>query len=1184
EKKTGILFLIHHIAIDGTSAAIFSSKLMKLLRQLQEGLNLTPLPVDRHYFDFVLWEQDYLKDKAAMEDMAYWKNKLSGHVEPLALPYDYVPKEEWESMTGVVQSTWTGEELQRLKTTAKSLRVNLSVLLLAAFKVLLYRLTGMENLTVTLPTAGRPKAQYNDSIGFYINMLLSFDRISAEESLSALVDRVKSGFISDIDHLGYPHPRLLTELKLIQGDDDRFPASFVYQNIFDKVLEGEKANTISWIETVEQEIINAYALEVMDVRDRLILKLKYRKDRFLEGSINRHLRYYEQTLKTVISDATVIIREIELLAEEEKHRLLYAFNQTQADYPKDKTLVELFEEQVKQTPEDIALVFEEEQWTYEQLNKVSNQIGGYLRETYHIQSDDRVGIKLERGAWMVAAILGILKSGGAYVPIDGKYPQGRINYMIEDSDCKVVLDRKELEKFQWVKQNYSNENLLTQTKSYHLAYVIYTSGSTGKPKGVMVEHHSVNALVKNVDYVTLDTDTILLQNASISFDAATFEIWGSLLNGGSLVINSDSLGDVFKLEELISNQEINTVFMTPALFDEFSRSLPRNLSSLSQLVLGGDIPNSTALEAYMEKHPNTELYNGYGPTECTTFSTVKPLNLEDVNARLSLSIGMPISNTQTYILDTHMHLVPVGVSGELCIAGAGLARGYLNRPELTAEKFVKNPFGEGRLYKTGDLARWLPDGNIEFLGRMDHQVKIRGYRIELGEIETVLNSYETIQHAVVIAKEHTGSKQLVAYCVPKKEGEELEVEKLKSYLSKSLPEYMIPAFFIPIDEIPLTSNGKTERKALMVRELEVTSTSEYVAPSTETEKQLAAIWQEVLGVEQVGIHDNFFELGGNSLLAISLVHRIKNRLDGTTFSLKEMIGTPTVSKQALFIDAIKDHDQDAATDPHIIVFKRSKRSKVGLMSAFLIIPGMPGVVDDYHQMADQLSAGSVYGMQMQGVLEGEHPLKSMEEMAMHNLRSIKKIRCKKIGLVAHSFGGLVIYEMLRQLQQEATLTVEQVILIDCFPTIWKTRVEERIKEFILAICESFKLVHTKEEAQTFAKKLIRQPKPKRNRLLHEYLTEKGAIIAKEFFERLYHLYNTSMDINYRPKGKLDYEVTLIKAANSLIKNEDPTLGWSPYYRSVKIIESEGDHFEVVKAPFVSVWMEKVKSKSINQSV
>ncbi|MEM7110379.1 MAG: amino acid adenylation domain-containing protein, partial [Bacteroidota bacterium] len=715
-----------------------------------------------------------------------------------------------------------------------------------------------------------------------------------------MVERVHSGFTKDIDHVRYPYPKLLTELKLTRGDsDDRFPVSFAYQNIFDRALDEKAVDDITLIETIEQEVTSAYTLSVMDLRDRITAKLKYRKDRFLRESIQQHLGYYRRILKAIIGEPRTIIREIALLSEKEKHQLLFEFNDTKAAYPKDKTLVELFEEQVKQMPEHIALVFEEKQWTYKQLNQTANQLGNYLKRSYRIQPDDRIGIQLERGTCLVISILGILKSGGAYVPIDLEYPQDRIDHMIQDSDCKVVMDQKELDKFQMVQQNYSKENLPVLSRPHHLAYVIYTSGSTGKPKGVMVEHRNLSNYIHYAnnkyyfDNHANDNNCVLY--SSLSFDLTVTSLYLPFLSGSTLHIIDQQ--DTNQLLKNVLTTEANLIKLTPAHIDLLDGSDLSINTSIGCVIVGGEQFTSSQLKKMRALKADLKIFNEYGPTEATVGCSVFEL-FPETN---SISIGAPISNTQMHVIDANMQLVPIGVSGELCIAGDGLARGYLNCPELTAEKFVKNPFGKGRLYKTGDLARRLHNGNIEFLGRMDHQVKIRGYRIELGEIEAALNSYETIRNTVVIAREYEGSKQLVAYYVPKNEGEELEVPKLKSYLSKSLPEYMVPSFLVPINEIPLTPNGKTNRKALIANKLKITGNLEYVAPGTETEKQLTVIWQEVLGVEQVGIHDNFFELGGHSLNVTRLMNRIHSQLLVET-NIKELFLHPVLADQATLIE------------------------------------------------------------------------------------------------------------------------------------------------------------------------------------------------------------------------------------------------------------------------------------------
>ena len=916
EQKTGVFFVIHHIVVDGTSASILLSKFLELLRQHQNGMDSLPLPADRNYFDFIAWEQDYIQSKAAAEDVEYWKHKLLGNIEPLELPYDHIPKQDRQAITGTEQLILSKKELQDLKTTAKSLRVNLSVLMLSAFKVLLYKLTGMKDITVTIPTAGRPKEQYQDSIGFYINMMLSTDQIYADESFSNFTDRVRSGFLSDIDHLRYPYPKLLTALDLTRGrDNDRSPVSYVYQNIFDKALAESVMDDIVVMESLEQEITNAYTLEVVDLRDRLMIKLKYRKDRFLKESMKRHLGYLRKTLNTIIADPKMILREIDILSKEEKDQLLVDFNDTKVDYPKDTCIHELFEGQAKKTPDNIAVVFEDHQLTYKELEKRSKQLAIYLQRR-GVQPDTLVGICMDRSVEMVVAILGILRAGGAYVPIDPSYPEERIRYMLEDGiingntqgAVKLVLTRESLTgtlesmangqevTFVSLTSDWDDNEEIKEMKgglqrkvsSKDLAYVIYTSGSTGKPKGVMIEHKGIiNTMYGQQKLVNVSSKNQLLQFASLSFDASIWEIFMALLRGASLHIISDSVKhDKEKFKHYLVDHSIEIATLPP----KYAKLLDQEVfKQLKILITAGE----SASKKLIELMKGGIYFNAYGPTETSICATMYKVPFQDTLPP-DIPIGSPIQNTSIYIVSNDLKLLPIGTPGELCIAGDGVTRGYLNRPELTAEKFIDNPLGEGKLYKTGDLARWLPDGNIEFLGRIDHQVKIRGFRVELGEIDTALNNHKDIQNAVVIAKEHSESKQLVAYCVLKNKDKELDVQELKAYLSKTLPDYMVPAFIITIDQIPLTPNGKTNRKALMAMELEITGTGEYVAPGTETEKQLATIWQEVLGVEQVGIHDNFFELGGDSILSIQIISRAKR--SGVHLEIKDIFTSQTIAK------------------------------------------------------------------------------------------------------------------------------------------------------------------------------------------------------------------------------------------------------------------------------------------------
>ncbi len=551
-----------------------------------------------------------------------------------------------------------------------------------------------------------------------------------------------------------------------------------------------------------------------------------------------------------------------------KEKLLYEFNNTESEYPKDKTIHELFEEQVWRTPDNLAVVFEEEKLTYKELNEKSNQLARILREK-GIKQDDLVAIMVERSLEMIVGILGILKAGGAYVPIDPNYPKERIKYMLDDSSAKVLLTQNkfisevshgnilDLE----AKESYDNDgsNLEKVNKANDLAYIIYTSGTTGKSKGVMIEHKGVVNLVdsmKKLYRITL-TDKIA-QFASISFDAAGYEWAKTLLAGASLIIlNKESTENIEKFVNCFNQNKVSIALLPPTFLSSLNKCY---LNSCRVMITGGSATNNRIIKTWKGIY-----YNAYGPTENSIISTI--WKYENKTSK-KISIGKSINNTQIYILTKDNKLSGIGVPGELCISGVGLARGYLNRPELTAEKFVTNPYTGERMYKSGDLAKYLPDGNIEYLGRIDHQVKIRGFRIELGEIETQFLKLENIKSVIVVAIEKNGDKALVAYYVS---DENYTIEKLREELGKSLPEYMIPSFFMKIDKLPLTPNGKIDRKALPIPEGNINLGTEYMAPRNEIEEKLVKIWEEVLGVEQVGINDNFFSLGGDSIKAIRLI-------------------------------------------------------------------------------------------------------------------------------------------------------------------------------------------------------------------------------------------------------------------------------------------------------------------------
>ncbi|MGN8231421.1 non-ribosomal peptide synthetase, partial [Paenibacillus polymyxa] len=600
-------------------------------------------------------------------------------------------------------------------------------------------------------------------------------------------------------------------------------------------------------------------------QEAMKIRFEYNAKRYDREAVERTQGHLVQLLEQVVAKPDIRVYELDMVSEQEREQILSVWGNTAAEYPSEQTIHGLFETQTAQTPEQPALFFEGEQLTYRELNARANRLARTLR-SQGVTKDRLVGLMTERSVDLIVGILGILKAGGAYVPIDPTYPEERIRYMLDDSGAKLLLTQNHLvDKVAFdgnvlvlngAQSVYHEDasNLESLSGPNDLAYVIYTSGTTGQPKGVMVEHRNVVRLVKNTNYAQLDADTRILQTGAIVFDASTFEIWGALLNGGQLVlVSQDVILDAPKLKEAVRSHGITTMFLTTPLFNQLSQQDLALFEGVWELLVGGDVMSVPHMNRVLEAHPSLRISNIYGPTENTTFSTVHAITGMQSE---SVPIGRPIHNSTAYVVDRSMRLQPVGVWGELIVGGDGVARGYRNRPDLTSEKFIDSPFRSGeRCYRTGDLVRLNVDGTLEYKGRIDAQVKIRGYRIELGEVETQLLKLEAVQEAVVIAREdEQGQKQLCAYVVA--DGEVVASE-LRSALSQKLPGYMVPSYLVQLEQMPLTPNGKIDRKALPAPEGSLQSGADYVAPRTWVEVKLAQIWQDVLGLAQVGVKENF---------------------------------------------------------------------------------------------------------------------------------------------------------------------------------------------------------------------------------------------------------------------------------------------------------------------------------------
>ncbi|WP_202704128.1 amino acid adenylation domain-containing protein, partial [Flavobacterium sp. UGB4466] len=672
----------------------------------------------------------------------------------------------------------------------------------------------------------------------------------------------------------------------VENNDERIAGFEISEEALNQVVDQGYSTAKFDIEITFQE-----------VGDCLSLNFIFNSDVYEKEMVEGLIGHYKQLLNALLETPEEKIAQIDYVSEEEKHKLLFTFNDTTAAYPKDKTIVDLIEEQVAKTPDNIAIVFEDTELTYRELNERSNQLAHYLIENYNIQPDDLIGIQLERSEWMIVSILGVLKSGGAYVPIDPQYPQERIDYIKEDTQCKVCLDEQELSRFKENQERYAKDLETRTAKSDHLAYVIYTSGSTGNPKGVMIAHGNLysSTCTRNAYYDFVESYLLI---PSFSFDSSVAALWGCLTGGSTLYIVVDNhLKDIFSISSFISEYAIACILCVPSYYQLLLSHSASGKLPFKRVILAGETLSGSLVEEHFIGLPECVLFNEYGPTENTVWSTVASIGKETRRVH----IGKPIGNTHIYILDNSNKMVPTGVTGEICIAGTGLGRGYLNQKELTKEKFIANPFESGeRLYKTGDLGRWLPDGNIEFIGRKDDQVKLRGYRIELGEIEHVLVKHEAVSQAVVLARENeSGEKELVAYITL---NVEQNVIALKTYLKERLPSYMIPAHFVQMEVMPLTANGKIAKKSLPDPVgVSLVNVVEYAAPKNKTEEKLIEIWEMVLNQKNIGMNDDFFDLGGFSMRAIGLVAEY-NKSFNVQLTIQELFERTKLYEHAKIIE------------------------------------------------------------------------------------------------------------------------------------------------------------------------------------------------------------------------------------------------------------------------------------------
>ncbi len=1032
QQEHVLLLNMHHIVSDGWSIGILVRELGAIYRAISSGaaVDLPPPPIQ--YADFARWQRGWLQGDVLEKHLEYWKQQLSGAPAVLDLPAAR-PRPALQTMRGAHRTALLPRTLSdALSELSRSEGVTLFMTLLAAFQTLLFRLSGQDDLVIGTPIAGRNRAELEGLIGFFVNSLPLRTSLAGDPRFRDVLTRVKETALG-----AYAHQDLPFE-KIVEGLQPSRSLSYppLFQIMF--ALQNQPATAFNLagldVTHVKREFDTAkfdLTLFVTEHDEGLGCWLEYNTDLFDAATVERLLVQFETLLEGVVNNPEQRVSQLPILKDEERQQLLVEWNDTRIEFPERQAVHELFEIQAARTPDAIALVCGSERLTYQQLNQRANQLAHYLRRL-GVGPEQRVGICLPRTAEMLIAVLATLKAGAAYVPLDPVYPAARLAFTLEDARAVLLLTNDELvgslPETSARKLSLDSERGLIEQESVsdpagivqpeNLAYVIYTSGSTGIPKGVAIEHRSTIAFLQwALATFTKEELSGVLLATSLCFDLSIFEMFAPLSVGGKVILVENALQLTGLAEEDVTL--VNTV---PSAMTELVRlgGIPKSVRTIN---LAGEPLLKSLVDEIYKLESVRAVWNLYGPSEDTTYSTWVRLPR---GSSEEPSIGKPVANTCAYVLDAHLQPVPIGIPGQLHLGGAGLARGYLQRPDLTAEKFAPDPFcgrPGARMYKTGDLARYNPDGSIQFLGRIDHQVKLRGYRIELGEIEAALREHPAIKDTVVIVRESAqGNMDLVAY-IAAAGGADL-ASQLRTHLKTKLPDYMVPAHFVVLDFLPLTPNGKIDRKALPPLDSARTELPERSLPRNQTEEQLATIWQTVLERQQIGVNDNFFEVGGHSLLAVRLLVEIENAF-AKKIPLVSLFQNATIEG----LGELLSGDVSSDSWPTLVEIQKG----AGRPPLFCV--SMPNVnALGYVALARHLGADQpVYGLQAQYPedLQGEHSQMAVDELATEYLEAIRAAAPHgPYQLVGMCRGAHIAFEMARRLRAQG----EEIPLVGILDT------------------------------------------------------------------------------------------------------------------------------------------------------
>jgi amino acid adenylation domain-containing protein len=1166
-----LIVILHNLVADEWSLGVLARELDTLYQAYSAGepSPLAELPVQ--YADCVRWHGSWFKGDVLDQHISYWRERLAGIPAVLELPADR-PRPPVQRFRGAresfVLSTSLSESLKELSEREDATPFEA---LLAAFQTLLSRYTGQPDIVVGVIVRGREGVGTDRLIGPFAHTVLIRTDVEGDPTFRELLWRVRDLSRRDCEHQSMPFDRLVSELQP-EREPSRNP---LFQVLFSLTPSASAAQP-SW-ETANLDVDSGAAkldlqLQLFDRPEGISGRFTYSTDLFDAATIGRMASHFQTLLQGVVTNPDQRLSRLPLLCQAERHQLLVEWNSKPTEYPRDWCLHQLFESQVERTPNAIAVVFENERLTYGELNGRANQLAHYLVKL-GVGPDVLVGILVERSLDMIVGLLGILKAGGAYVPLDPAYPRERVAFMLEDSEVPVLLTQRHLlgsvpdgrARVVVLDSDWSEiaeeeaGNPVKKVGARNLAYVIYTSGSTGKPKGVQIPHRAVvNFLTSMSHEPGMTADDRLLAVTTLCFDIAGLEIYLPLSVGASFeIVSREVSSDGSRLLTKLVKSNATVMQATPAtwrmLLEAGWKGDPR-----LKILCGGEAISRKLADQLLQKVGS--LWNMYGPTETTIWSTTTKVE----PGQNAVSIGEPIANTQVFILDKVLQPVPIGVAGELHIGGDGLARGYLHRPELTAEKFIPDPFSpdpEARLYKTGDLVRYLAKGDIEFLGRIDHQIKVRGFRIEMGEIEAVLRQHDGVNETVVVVREDTpGNQRLVAYFVPTQESASIASE-LREFLKAKLPEYMVPSAFVILKAMPLTPNGKVNRRALPAPDqADLAPTTKFAAPKDAIESRLVQIWETLLGVRPIGVKHNFFELGGHSLVAVRLMNRVEQGF-GKNLPIATLLQAPTIEQLAAIL-------RQEGWTPSLSCLVPIQTA--GSRAPFFCVHGANGAVVRFYDLARHLGSHQpFYGIQAPGLDARNLSHKRVEDMASHYIKEIRSVQPEGPYLLGgYSMGGSVAFEMAQQLTAHGRERAV-VVLFDslCAPPPGTTASPE-IASASSALVELFHI--PARDWPTYLWRIATVPVRAIQRWLRiARLPGNVKKVRKVCLQA---------EKEYRPRPYSGRVILFRSSHKPLGQVSDPRAGWTTYAPDeLEIYEIQGNHENILLEPQVRSVAEQLRT-------